>query len=250
MRRECLPVLIFFFVTGALHGQQTPPGAAVDRDLLAANEDGAPVRNADENFAEARAYSYLLVHSRKFPAAELKLNARKDIAFAHLFEEPAKYRGSLVYLEGRLRRLRRFDPPALAAKEGVPALYEGWLFTAGSFSNPFCVVVSEIGPGISLGERSDDEVAFTGYFFKKYRYKAGDGWRDAPLLIGRSLVLIDPDSATSSAPTGSVYLYVIVGTIATTVALAVGLIWWFRLSDRQVRAKLQSIRDNARLDRL
>ena len=103
---------------------QNPPEqtAAVDRDLLNEVEDNAPVRNADENFAETRAYDYLLIHAREFKAAELRTQARSDLTFVHLFEEPAKYRGQLVTLKGRLRRLLRFDPPPLAVKEGVKNL--------------------------------------------------------------------------------------------------------------------------------
>src|SRR5437879_1541187 len=43
----------------------------VDPDLLAGVEDKAPVRSADENYYEARAYNYLLLHAHKVRSADL-----------------------------------------------------------------------------------------------------------------------------------------------------------------------------------
>ena len=232
------------FAMSAFAQEPAEKSAIVDRDLLADVEDKAPVRNATENYPEERAYNYLLIHARKFSVADLHSQARADLAFVHLFEEPAKYRGQLVTLEGRLRRLLRFDPPALPAKEGVPNLYEGWLYTGGSATNPFCILASELGLGLTTGEKIDREVTYTGYFFKRYRYKAGDGWRDAPLLIGRSIELSKESSAEPApALVGTVYMPAIFALLAATLLLALGLAWRLRAGDRKVRARLQQIRD-------
>src|SRR5579871_6811983 len=130
MKPYCALALTFVLVVAAISSGQEPTNksGAVDKDLLNGVEDGAPVRNADENYAENRAYNYLLVQSRKFSPADLHKQARTDLTFVHLWEEPAKYRGHLMTLKGRLRRLVRYDPTPLAAKEGVPDLYEGWLY--------------------------------------------------------------------------------------------------------------------------
>jgi hypothetical protein len=244
LRRFCLIAFALCMVIGqhAPAQNQAEKTTAIDRDLLDGVEDRAPVRNADENYAEDRAYNYLLVHARKFSAAELRAQARTDLTFVHLFEEPAKYRGQLITLKGRLRRLTRFDPTPLAAKEGVPDLYEGWLYAEGNFTNPFCILASEIGPGLSTGEKIDREVTFTGYFFKRYRYKAGDGWRDAPLLIGRRIELASETPEPVPSLIGSVYMPAIFAILGATLILALGLAWRLRLSDRKVRARLQQIR--------
>ena len=246
MKSACtIAVMVgFTFAIPAFAQDVGEKSAVVDRDLLSGVEDEAPVRNADENYQEARAYNYLLVHARKFSAAELRNQARADLTFVHLFEKPANYRGQLVTLKGRLRRLLRFDPPALAAKEGVPDLYEGWLYTGGAFTNPFCILASEKGTGLSTGEKIDREVTFTGYFFKRYRYKAGDGWRDSPLLIGRR---IEPSTDASAQPAPalleSAYMPVIFTLLTATLILALGLAWRLLAGDRKVRAQLQQIRD-------
>lgn len=226
------------------HGQE--PAAkptAIDKDLMDGVEDRAPIRNAEENYAENRAYNYLLVHARNFSPAQLREQARADLTFVHLWEEPAKYRGQLVLLKGRLRRLLRLDPTPLAAKEGVPNIYEGWLYADGNFTNPFCILASEIGPGLQPGQKIDREVIFAGYFFKRYRYPAGDGWRDAPLLIGRSIELTQEAPEPVPSLLGSVYLPAIFAILGVTLILALGLAWRLRSSDRKVRERLEQIRN-------
>ena len=168
-------------------GQSAAQAPEVDPDILAGVEDQAPVRSLDENYYEFRAYNYLLVRAHNAPSASLAAKARRDLTFAHLFEEPNKYRGQLVHIEGTLRRLRRFDPVRAAQKEGVKDLYEGWVFAEPYFNNPFCIVASAIGPGLAVGEQLHQRVSFDGYFFKRFRYKAGDTLRDAPILIGRNI---------------------------------------------------------------
>src|SRR5882724_4532311 len=92
-----LALVLVLGATAKAPGQEpTEKSAAIDKDLLSGVEDGAPIRNADENYAENRAYNYLLVQSRKLSAAELRAQARTDLTFVHLWEEPAKYRGQLI----------------------------------------------------------------------------------------------------------------------------------------------------------
>jgi hypothetical protein len=245
MKPCCVWTLAIVLCLTAIAPGQEPTGtsAAINKELLSGVEDGAPIRNADENYAENRAYNYLLVQSRKLGAAELRAQARTDLTFVHLWEEPAKYRGQLITLHGRLRRLVRYDPTPLAAKEGVPDLFEGWLYADGNFSNPFCILASEIGPGLHPGQKIDREVTFTGYFFKKYRYPAGDGWRDAPLLIGRSIDPVAGSSEPVPALLGSAYLPVIFGILGITLVIALGVAWRLRSSDREVRERLRQIRE-------
>jgi hypothetical protein len=223
-----------------------PPDRApvLDPDRLAGVEDKAPVRRVDQNYYEATAYTYVLTEAHKTSAQAFAKSARTDLSFAHLFEEPEKYRGQVVHIEGRLLRLHKFDAPQLAAREGVPVLYEGWVFGDTYFSNPYCVIVTDVPEWMKPGDRTDYPVAFDGYFFKRYRYKAGDGLRDAPLLIGRTFVErsypLTPES--TGAFTGAL-LPLFLALLVGTALLVIGLGWWFRRGDRQVRARLSSARE-------
>jgi hypothetical protein len=211
----------------------------VDPDLLAGVEDQAPVRSADQNPDEVRAYIYLLVQAHATSAEAFARSARRDVTYAHLFEEPGKYRGQVVHVQGRLKRLRRFDAPAFAAHQGVPVIYEGWIFDDLYHRHPFCVVVTDLPPGISVGERTDYPVSVDGYFFKRYRYKAGEGWRDAPLLIGRTF-LTQPASVAGGNEWSATndLAPAILGLLAASVLLVLGLGWWYRRSDRRLRSRL------------
>jgi hypothetical protein len=221
-----------------------PAGVAIDRDLLAGVEDRAPVRSADQNYYEYRAYNYLFIQAHQTPALHLADNARRDLTFAHLFEEPDKYRGELVHVEGMLRRLRRFDASRLATKQGVPTQYEGWIFGDVYYNNPLCVIASEIDPAIEIGERVKYRVSFDGYFFKRYRYKGGDSWRDAPLLIGRIISLQESSNGTpqSTWSFNNIVMPMLLTAVIATAGLCIGLTWWFRRGDRQVHARLERIR--------
>jgi hypothetical protein len=219
--------------------QEKPP--TIDRDLLAGVEDRAPVRTADENYYEFRAYNYLLLEAHNTPPAMLAKYARRDLTLAHLLEEPAKYRGQLVHVEGQLRRLRKFDAPKTAAKEGVAALYEGWIFEEGAFANPYCVITSEVPLDLPLAEKMERRVAFDGYFFKKYAYKAGDGWRVAPLLIGRNLTLLPTAATQSERESDSFPSSLLQGFVAVAlgcIVLGILLHWGLKRGDLRVRARL------------
>jgi len=244
-------LLIMGQATSTWENLQPPPIAAVDgadkaptivREMLGGVEDHAPVRSADENMYESRAYDYLLIEAHNASAKALAKHARRDLTFTHLWEEPAKYRGQLIHLEGRLRRLQRFDASRFAAKQGVPTLCEGWIFEDGYLANPYCVVVTEVPASIKPGEKLEQRVAFDGYFFKRYRYDAGDGKREAPLLIGHSLIDLPsaPVAADTSLAEGLVPAFLTV--LAATVVLALGLSWWFLRGDKQVRARLNKSR--------
>jgi hypothetical protein len=235
--------LSFFLVLSlcplCLCGEPEDKVPPIDPDVLGGIEDRQPVRGADENGYEARAYNYVLVEARKFSPEAFARSARRDVTFAHLFEQPSDFRGQVIHVEGRLKRLRKFDAPRAAAAEGVPTIYEGWVFEEIYFSNPFCVIVTELPEGIRVGERLEQRVAFDGYFFKNYKYQAGDGKRLAPLLIGRTLLLREPAAAPESAWSfGNMFLPAFLILVLGTAVLVVTLTWWFRRGDSLVRARL------------
>jgi hypothetical protein len=215
---------------------------AIDPDLFGGIEDRAPIRNANENPDEARAYSYFLVQTRKRSADAFARAAKRDVTFAHLWEQPADYRGQVIHVEGRLKRLRRFDAPRVAAAEAVPVVYEAWVFAEEYFSNPYCLLVTELPAGLEPAEALEVRVAFDGYFFKRYRYKAGDGVREAPLLIGRTLTLREPVSVSTGAPLGRQFLWGVAGFGVAVVGVLVGISVWLRRGDRSVRQRLAGVR--------
>src|SRR5205085_9150846 len=109
--------------------------------------------------------------------------ARTDLTFGHfLSADAAKCRGDVVLVEGRLKRIRDIKPTTVLAADGVKHLYEAWIFSDVYREYAWCVLFTELPPGIAIGEQLDLPVSFAGYFYKIYRYTAGDGARRSPLL--------------------------------------------------------------------
>jgi hypothetical protein len=222
------------------HASRTP---LKKLNLAGRVQDRKPIASAQEDPEEAAAYAETLAAANRTSPAALAQLSRRDVTFAHLFEEPQKYRGEVIHVEGRLRRVRRFDAPKFIEEaHGIKALYEGWLFEPDVYgANPRCVVFTDLPCGIVVAEDMDHRIAFDGYFFKRYRYKAGDGWRDAPLFIAPTLTLLRPSSPSlvnSNSFSAGTLATGFVGLIVATVALALVLGWWYCRGDRQVRARL------------
>jgi hypothetical protein len=169
------------------------------------------------------------------------------VGYAQLYSEPGEHYGEVVRVEGRLLRVRRFAPPAMARQGGVPDYYEGWLMTGDG--KPVAVVFTELPPGLKSDEAIDRPAVFSGYFFKKYRYTANETAttkkdRLAPLLIGRTIEVTPPPAAADDAALawtgymGPLFLIVLAGTGVGLFALA----FWFRRSDQRVRARVLAAR--------
>jgi hypothetical protein len=217
-------------------------------ELLKNVLDGQPVASGETgkkaNDQEFEAYMEALAKASYTPAPAFANSARHDVNYAQLMSDPKDYRGDVIHVEGRLKLLRRFNPPAAVA-ERISDFYEGWIFGKDRGSLPVCVVFSELPKGLSPAEKMEVPVAFDGYFFKRYRYKALDSGhnqaREAPLLIGRTIILTGPAIVTSNdSPTwwASPMLILLFGLIFASVGLAAVLTWWFRRADQRVRARV------------
>lgn len=178
---------------------------------------------------------------------------REDISYAHLFTQPATYRGEVVKLEGQLRRIRKFEAPATMKDKGIPYLYEGWIFYKSLGANPFCILFTELPKGFRVAEEMEVDVKFAGYFYKKYRYTPADQptgrknyKREAPLLIGHAIVTAEggqaiyPDERpdTNWAKT---FLPLFVGAIFSVVVGVFLLMIWTRRADRVIHKRLSAL---------
>jgi hypothetical protein len=198
---------------------------------------------------ETVAYGNILVVAHYTSAEAFRKAARTDLTYAQVFAEPGRYRGQVVHVEGKLKRLARLEPPLEARAQGVGDLYEAWIFNDGYGLNPFCALFTQLPAPLRdlVGEnkiKSAVEVTFDGYFYKKFRYKAGDSRertaRDAPVFIGRTLAVpaAPPPEAPPPDDWGNQMMAVFVGIIAAAVAVVAGMTWWYRRTDERVRRRL------------
>lgn len=180
----------------------------------------------------AHAYYHLVTIAAQAPAHLLGREARRDVSFANLWNDPDTYRGELIYLNGYLRGLHKFEATTNRRfnPTGLNFLYQGDLFTEESRHLPYVIVVPSIADGMPLGTDQSENVTFAGYFLQLWRYTAaGNVERAAPLLIGRILVW-QPAPRSESPFRLSVYLAA--GSVLLMVC-AIGLLW--AISRRQPR---------------
>lgn len=151
---------------------------------------------------ELKAYEYILAKANKEDQALLAKFAIKNVPYPNLFKDiRQEYLRELIHIEGRLSLilpmkstddLRNFDK--------IDNLYEAWIYPKGQ-SNPLCLVVSELPPGVEPGENQNLNVSFDGYFFKLFHYESrkdkpnSDGkkqWMKAPLFLGKTFTNYGP----------------------------------------------------------
>ncbi len=134
----------------------------------------------------AEPYYYSLDLARHNPPEWLEEHGRRDLTWAQLFRDPEKYRGQLVLLRGRLRRLIRDDVDA--NDYGLTSRYEGWLYTEDSGKYAYCVIVTDPPTGMPLGA-INESVAVAGYFLGWWRHKnQDDKLTSSPVILGHRFV--------------------------------------------------------------
>lgn len=221
--------------------------------LLDYIKDNSGIPPAQSGDLELDAYFAFLIAAHRTPEAVMQKYAREDVSYAHLFTQPATYRGEVVKLEGKLRRIRKFEAPATMKDKGIPYLYEGWIFYKTLGANPFCILFTELPKGFRVAEEMEIDVKFAGYFYKKYRYTPADQpagrknyKREAPLLIGHAIMaaeggqVIYPDERpdTNWART---FLPLFVGAIFSVVMAVFLLMIWTRRADRVIHKRLSAL---------
>ena len=201
---------------------------------------------------ENDAYFTMLIYASRTAPRAFDKAANPEADWVHLFQEPHNYRGDVVHFEGKMKRLRKLDPPPMAAQAGVKNYYEGFLYADLLEKDPVFFIVTDLPQGLEPGDHQDVKVGFSGYFYKIFRYKAGDTDKTkmdrlAPLCMGRTLTPLTAPAAAEDEPTaepswvswlGPTFF----GVIGATVALLFALGYWFRRSDRQVRQRLTAVR--------
>ncbi|HVS39145.1 MAG TPA: hypothetical protein VMS17_26540 [Gemmataceae bacterium] len=211
-----------------------------------------PANVNDPANQELDAYFDMLVYANRTATAALdKAAVREDGLWAKVFEDPAKYRGKVLHFEGRLKRLREYPAQLMAVQAGATKYYEGYLSVDAWQDDPVYVAFTELPPGLQPGETLDVPVAFSGYFYKLFRYTAADTQnthkdRLAPLLIGRTLTLTGPAAGAEKPKEDTGWPEwlgpLFFGVILVAVALLVSLGYWFRHSDRRVHGRLRAAR--------
>jgi hypothetical protein len=207
---------------------------------------------------EYKVYNEALVkaHTTPLDAFQKSAEANKGVTFAQMYAEPWKFRGAVIPIEGRLRRIREYDAPRLAREDEVKKIYEGWIFLDTPGTHPVCVIFTRLPEGLQLGEQVNARVTFYGYFFKKYRYVTGEQYtakdgtvhnrqRDTLLLVGPTLVVDEAAVVTGVnfvTPETTQLLAIVLAVAAGAGVIVLVMNMMYRRADEKVRKEVDQIR--------
>ncbi|QDU08082.1 hypothetical protein [Gimesia aquarii] len=218
---------------------------------------------------EKALYYYVLKHLRETSLKDQKLAAEFNLQqrraelktfqehpeltlplFRDIFKNSSRYKGRLVTLKGRVRKLMHY--PAEKNEYGIQTLYEAWLFTDDSQQNPTVVVCTEVPEalqnGLPAGTDVIDNVTVTGYLFKMYAYNAQDTTRVAPLILARQL---EWSPAITDEKGSQAFLQLMAGAFIILIAGVAIVMWKTMQKDKQFKEKrLQANQDQVSFDRL
>jgi len=200
------------------------------------------------------------VDARKRRAELQKMLAAADegrFSVVPLFNDPASQHGQLVSLRGtaiRAIKIAVADPLDASANRdireryGIDHYYEIEIVTTDSQNNPIVFCVRRLPSGFPTGERINQPVQITGFFFKSWSYASqrtggsiskADGQQGrlrqvAPILIGSEPVMVQV-----ARPNQFGVLGMVAGGVFVAVLLAIWLgIWRVSRSDRKFRSTL------------
>lgn len=138
--------------------------------------------------AEFDPFYQLLCVASTIPPEVLAKEARRDVFFAQLYNNPKEYRGVPIRIEGLARRITEFNGLDRENPYGLPHYYEAWVYTPSQWQDPIRVYAASLGEGLEPGEDLRVEVKIDAFFFKIISHKAGDEqFHGAPMLIGYQL---------------------------------------------------------------
>lgn len=203
----------------ALNGLQT----VLDGVFLHAVKDNTVFTGADHH-----AWYRLFDKLQQTSLESLRGQSPPKVGFLQLYRQSEAYRGKLVTVSGQARRC--YFRPCRKNIYGIEGNYIIWLKPDGS-NSPIVVYSLAVPDGFPVAASDvdgaefeiDEPVEFTGYYFKRWAYRAKDGTRLAPVMLAKIPSWTpppEPAESTANLPSASFFLAMIAGTAAFALAIA------------------------------
>lgn len=160
----------------------------LDRIALATLRDNSVFRSV-----ERHAWFRLLEKLDRTSLEQLQTDSTGRVGFVQLFDQPDEYRGKLITVRGTAHLAYRVRAPKNLY--GIDHYCVFWLAPGGGPNSPICVYALDTPGGFPALKDKDrdratttinEDVEFTGYFFKRWAYQAQDGLRIAPLVLAKT----------------------------------------------------------------
>jgi hypothetical protein len=222
----------------------------LDRRYLDGVVDGQPLpRSYDDDLdaqEEVFAYFDAILKASRTPRKVFLDAVRKEITYLNVHNEPKRYRGEIIRIDGDLARVIRHEPTLPEQQAGIKNVYEMWLLTDRfGKGNTACLITTELPPGITVAEevKGTKLVSFVGYFFKKYRFKPADAKKDteyrvAPMIVGY-VVPSQPKAQDDGSNWSRNVILIFLAVLAGTIAILFVMTWASRRTDRRILSQVQ-----------
>jgi hypothetical protein len=187
------------------------------------------------------------------PADQQRLQMAREVqaraaegrySVAPLFNDADHQVGELVAFDGTASRISRVavnnssDGAAsdVVRRFGIDHYYEIDVFTDDSQNNPIVFCVRELPPGLTVGDHLHVPVRIAGFFFKSWSFRSrrvnsadAEMQQFAPLVIGRSPIVLQPADAT-----GVHFFSVVAAGMFVLLLAGIWLAgWWLARADRR-----------------
>ncbi|HJN07171.1 MAG TPA: hypothetical protein QF564_00650 [Pirellulaceae bacterium] len=159
---------------------------------------------------------------------QLQRESIGQVGFLPLFKQSDDYRGKLVTIRGTARLAYRVQAPRNI--HGITGYVVYWVKPAGGPNSPIVVYALETPEGFPEVKDKDldrattalnEEVTFTGFFFKRWAYPGQNGLQTAPLILARSPTWTADLSLGQGRPLPG--WTVAVGSVATILLLSIAV---------------------------
>ncbi len=211
---------------------ETPPPRVESLPPLPPPDPSPPFQGLQDrspmNARDNAAYAALLERARTVPFAELSAASRHDVRFAQLIENPERFRGLPIHVNGTVLRVLRQN---VEGSDLFPTgtYFEAYAITPDSQNNPWVLAFENAPPNLEVGDNLRQRVQFDGYFLKLWAYKAGDTFRVAPLLVGRFPPAPVAPAAPPSASRGWLSGNLPILLLLVALTIYTGIRFWLQL---------------------
>ena len=197
-------------------GKRYFPG--VQAEFLAHVDDDTPFRSS-----EADAYYHLFKVLAENDPKEIEKASRGPVTFTQLFTQPKVYRGELVTFKGEVRSAVVRQPPR--NEYGIATYYKTCI-KPDDRAEVVLAYFLELDSDFPLGEQVRVPVEFTGFFYKRMPYEAGDGIRTAPLLLARNVTRRLPTVVEGPQPIEPFDPTALIGALIGAALFSLAVIWF------------------------
>lgn len=184
-------------------------------------------------YDERHAWFNLLDVLNKAQQEGLRRASTGRASYAQLFKQSGDYRGELVTVVGTIRRAHPITAPR--NDYGIEKYYQTWLQPDDNRASPMVVYCLKLPDGFPTGMHVAEEVEITGFFFKRWAYRARDSLRTAPTLLAQTVDWRRRAPAAGRGPTDTFSLLMIFGAALILSLSAVSYVYFRTRSPRPSR---------------